>query len=194
MGSLCARGAFCTPTGYSYSSKAPLRRASFPTSSRFIGCSLNRQSEGKLRVLTSFLKFLICFAHVLICTNSLSLQKRLFLRYVAAGPLKAVLTAGLRHCSELRAAAFIQLHGLVSMSSRQGRPCRATAGAGSRVEQRLGRKVEGALLEVGGSAFLSTGCSVGSQAHGTVPGGLEFPWFLKGLVCRQPLFSFMDCT
>lgn len=39
----------------------------------------------------------------------------------------------------------------------------------------------------------SGSCSLGgggSQAHGAVPGGLEFSWFLKGLVCRQPLTFF----
>lgn len=53
----------------------------------------------------------------------------------------------------------------------------------------------GGRWKPGGTVFgqESGSCSLGgggSQAHGAVPGGLEFSWFLKGLVCRQPLTLF----
>lgn len=54
------------------------------------------------------------------------------------------------------------------------------------------RESEAVLMEVGGPAFLSAGSPLGSQAHHAVPGGLGFSpwWFLKCLVCRQPLTCF----
>lgn len=49
------------------------------------------QSGGKSGVLTSFKnRFNICFANVLICTNSFSLQKGLLLKYAPAGASKSI--------------------------------------------------------------------------------------------------------
>lgn len=123
--------------------------------------------------------FHTCFAPGLICTNSLPLQKEPCLQCDPDGPLNAFLAVGRRWCSELQAAAFSSAPLPGFQSSRPGRRCRAEAGAGSQVEQCMGRK--------SGSCPLGGG---GSQAHGAVPGGLEFSWFLKGPVCRQPLTFF----
>lgn len=65
------------------------------------------------------------------------------------GPLNTFLTVGRRCRTELQAAAFISAMWPGFQSARPGRRCRAEAGAGSQVEQCLGRKVEAALLEVG---------------------------------------------
>lgn len=83
------------------------RRASFLFPGRFMGCSLNRHSG----VLTSFFKnFNTCFAHVLICTNSLSLLKDRSCT-MSQQVLKAFLPVGHRRCSELWEAVFISATG-----------------------------------------------------------------------------------
>lgn len=148
------------------------------------GCSLKRQSEGKLGALTSFLKLLI-FA-LLICTNLLPLQKEPFLQSAPEGPLSPLLTVGCR-CSELH---------LSPVACFQSAGPAGGAGRGRRwkpVEQCLGGKVGAALSDVG-SSF------PGNSGVRRLP--VQIPWTGVFLVSQGPclqtasyfLFSFMDCA
>lgn len=73
-----------------------------------------------------------------------------------------------------------QPRGLVSSLPGQVRRCRAEAGAGSQVEQCLGRKVEAALLEVGVRRL-------------TVPFLVDWSFlgFLRALFADNLLLSFL---
>lgn len=106
-----------------------------------------RREIGSINQLSRI--FNICFAHGLICTNLLPLQKESFLHFAPEGLLNTFLTVGRRCCPELQAAAFISATCPGFLSPRPGGRCRAEAGAGSQVERCLGRKVEAALLKVG---------------------------------------------
>lgn len=103
-GSLFARGAFCTPVAAATSVTAPSEEGFLLVSSRFLGCSLNRPSEGKLGVLTTFLKLLT--SALLICRSALTcyLCKRTVPAVCPARASEGPPPAGR---SELRAAAFL---------------------------------------------------------------------------------------
>lgn len=126
------------------------------------GCSLNRQSEGKLGALTSFLKLLI-FALLIHCSAlTCYLCKRNRSCRVPRKASEHIPHCGRRCRSELQAAAFISARGLLSSLPGQ----QAVQGWGRRRKpggQCLGRKVEAALLDLGVQLSWRLGGFTGSR-------------------------------
>lgn len=185
-GSLCTGELSALPRAAATSGKAPSREGFLwlPAGDRLQLEQTIRRKIGSINQLSKIVN--ICFAHRLICTNLLPLQKEPFLPSAPEGPLNPFLTVGRRCRSELQAAAFISAPWPGFQSARPA------GGAGPRqaLEARWNSVWAGRrklLLWTWGFSF--PGNAGGSQAHGAVPGGLEF-CFLRGLVCRQPLTFF----
>lgn len=89
---LCSqRGLSVLRLAVATSGKAPSEEGFLPAFEQVSRLPLEQTIGGKSGVLTSFLRhFNICLAHMLICTNSLSLLKGPFLQYVPASSSESI--------------------------------------------------------------------------------------------------------
>lgn len=178
------------------SGKAPSEEGFLPAFEQVSRLPLEQTIGGKSGVLTSFLKhFNTCLAHMLICTNSLSLLKGPFLQYVPASSSESIphwWPQALLHASG-RSVHLSHVAWFPCLPVQVGNagPWWALEAGGTASGQ------ESRSFPLGGGglggefSLLSSGSSLGSPAHRAVPGGLGFSWwFLKCLVCRYPL-SFL---
>lgn len=178
------------------SGKAPSEEGFLPAFEQVSRLPLQQTIRGKSGVLTSFLKhFNTCLAHMLICTNSLSLLKGPFLQYVPTSSSEsiphwwpqALLRASGRSVHLSHVAWFPFLPGQVGSAG----PWWALEAGGTASGQ------ESRSFPLGGGG-LGGGIRpsyplAALWVHRVVPGRLGFSWwFLKCLVCRYPLFSFRD--